>query len=505
MEAPDHSDITSIEESIDYEDENIVIRQNNQIMTPYMLDQVESQIKKGSTKKRKKRKVQRQANARKLLKNRGWKESSLVAQQIKNGRQTLTLELSKKEIEELLENENSLVSGVDLYVPSQDGSIADAMLNTTIDPWALNYSTRQGNNIGIYMTESGCANNGHITDYTRLAGSRTNHAENVSGIIRAVSPESYIYCRGGAVLPQSTDLDGVSGNPPIHIVTRSNGSQTSDDYTILDRDWDDFAYNEHVLTLVAAGNEGNSTDEIRAPGKALNILTVGAYDHDNNTIATFSSANNPETGNQKPEVSAPGVSITAGGHTMSGTSMSTPHVAGLAADVMSHYSWYRFRPARLKALIMGGAIQNITGGANAVGSGGIDFRETHYRGSSSFWRGSNSWFTGNSRYNSSTGLIERTVTIDSKYDNARVVITWLNRGAFTFDHRDEVHPMGMDFDLQIFDPNGNLVGSSASFDNPFEEVNFNPTVSGVYTVKIARSANRDTSAKFDLGLKINWW
>jgi hypothetical protein len=84
-----------------------------------------------------------------------------------------------------------------------------------------------------------------------------------------------------------------------------------------------------------------------------------------------------------------------------------------------------------------------------------------------------------------------------------VAIAWLNRGTYTFDHRADAHPIGQDLDLYVYGPTGAYVGGSASWDNQFEVVNFTPTMTGNYRIKISRYANRDTSADFRLGLKIN--
>ena len=67
------------------------------------------------------------------------------------------------------------------------------MVDTSISSSALPYSTTRGDDIGIYMTESGCARESRITNYDRLSGSETNHSRNVGAIIRAVSPDSYLY------------------------------------------------------------------------------------------------------------------------------------------------------------------------------------------------------------------------------------------------------------------------------------------------------------------------
>ncbi|HEX5979974.1 MAG TPA: S8 family peptidase [Thermoleophilaceae bacterium] len=121
--------------------------------------------------------------------------------------------------------------------------------------------------------------------------------------------------------------------------------------------WKGGAANGSVL-IAAAGNDGDAT--LNYPAAYAEVVSVAATDH-NDARASFSNANSDV------EIAAPGVSILStipGGQyaRLSGTSMATPHVSGVAGVL-----WQRF-PGDTAAGIRG----RLTAAVDDKGAAGRD-------------------------------------------------------------------------------------------------------------------------------------
>ncbi len=450
--------------------------------------------------------LQRHAAVLRWAQARGWHQQPGIAEALRSGRSSVVLSLTPAQVRQLAAGNDPMVAGIGLAEVSQDDDLNSAMAATSISTAALPNSATRGKGVGIFQTESGCPSPSKISNYSRLSGSESDHSRNVASIVRAVSPESYLYCRAPETLPYSSDLDGVDGHPAIRIITRSSSGNDTTTYNSTDRDWDNYAYDHDIAIFNSGGNTGEETGNVRSPGKALNLITVGNYDDNGMKMRASSPWRDPETGNEKPELTAPGSHINAGGVTMSGTSQATPHAAAFAADMMSDLTVLMDRPYLLKARMLAGATDVIQGNSDQLGVGGIDFQSAHYDGYWAYWAGANGDFT---KYDAADGkadgFIDRKITITSEWKKVRVAIAWMNRGSYTYAHADDSHAIGMDLDLKVYDPNGNYVGGSTSYDNPFEVVSFSPTVYGTYTVRISRPHNADTQSDLRIGLYANYY
>ncbi|MFF9521564.1 S8 family serine peptidase [Streptomyces achromogenes] len=150
------------------------------------------------------------------------------------------------------------------------------------------------------------------------------------------------------------------------VINLSLGGYDAPGIDPLEAEVDKLSAEKGVLFAIAAGNDGPQS--VGSPGSADAALTVGAVD-DKDRLADFSSTG-PRVGDGavKPDVTAPGVDITAaaagdsvigkevgekpaGYLTISGTSMATPHVAGAAAILKQRHPDWGY--AELKGALTG--------------------------------------------------------------------------------------------------------------------------------------------------------
>ena len=232
---------------------------------------------------------------------------------------------------------------------------------------------------------------GQSTDDT--AGHGTHVASTIAGsgaasdgVKKGVAPGARLYI--GKVLSNEgsgTESGIVAGmewarEQGVDVVSMSLGTNTaSDGSDPVSQAVNTLSADGGPLFVVAAGNnmyEGT----VGSPGAAASALTVSAVDKHDNRAAFSSQGPIPRTYAVKPDISAPGVAISAAtAHpaagssmytSMSGTSMATPHVAGAAAIVrQAHPDW---DAARVKDALMTNSRKLNAYTPYQLGSGRLD-------------------------------------------------------------------------------------------------------------------------------------
>ena len=144
-------------------------------------------------------------------------------------------------------------------------------------------------------------------------------------------------------------------------------------------------WNNGIVVVAAAGNNGPEIETIKSPGSSSKVITVGAMDDDRNNefrdmkVADFSSRG-PSFNRYKPDIIVSGVDVVSTARfdvdntfytTMSGTSVSTPIVAGVALKLLKHKT---YSPDQIKKKLLLAATPIIYD-RNAEGFGLLDLEK----------------------------------------------------------------------------------------------------------------------------------
>ncbi|MGM7703442.1 S8 family peptidase [Pseudalkalibacillus sp. Hm43] len=168
--------------------------------------------------------------------------------------------------------------------------------------------------------------NGHGTHVAGTAAAETNNARGIAGM----APNTYILAvrvlnaQGSGSLADIADGIEYAADAGAEVINLSLGCDCN---TTTLKNAVDYAWNKGVVVVAAAGNDGVSTTF--EPASYTNAIAVAAVDS-NDQLASFSN-----WGASWVDVAAPGVDIASTYPSnryvyMSGTSMASPHVAGLA-------------------------------------------------------------------------------------------------------------------------------------------------------------------------------
>jgi subtilisin family serine protease len=232
----------------------------------------------------------------------------------------------------------------------------------------------------------------HVGHGTHVASTIVGTGAASGGKERGVAPDATLHM--GKVLDDNgsgydswiiAGMEWAARDVHAKVISMSLGSDQPDDGTDpMSQAVDELSEETGALFTIAAGNSGPGDHTVASPGSATDALTVGAVDS-TDTVADFSSRG-PRFRDDapKPEISAPGVDILAalsqystyppdasGFYTaISGTSMATPHVAGVAALVAAaHPDW---TGSQIKDALVSSAAPATGTDVNAYGNGRVD-------------------------------------------------------------------------------------------------------------------------------------
>lgn len=231
-------------------------------------------------------------------------------------------------------------------------TIKIAVLDTGVDPTHPDFFGRVLATANFTTESSAFDVNGHGT---HVAGT----ALGSGSVYKGVAPDAYLL--SGKVLDDDGEglaawlIDGIEWalEQGAHIINLSLGIPFSAPEAYLIEKACSYAVAQGAVVVAAAGNDGPSIGTINSPGSADDVICVGAVT-DSGVLASFSSKG-PVNGRIKPDICAPGVSITSadigGGYkTVQGTSSATPHISGLCALLLQLRP--KLKPAQIKHLLL---------------------------------------------------------------------------------------------------------------------------------------------------------
>jgi hypothetical protein len=389
--------------------------------------------------------------------------------------------------------------------------------------------TGSGVNIGILDIGNVDTNNsflhlsvisrpGNATENSEHATEAASAAASFHGTYKGIAPDANIISVGasGTSADEIDALQWAFSNN-VDVLSSSCGFQADTDMHWIDKVFDYYARYFSRMIIKSAGNTGGF---ITSPGKAWNVLTVGAFD-DKNTpnwgddqMWGSSAYINPTSSNndrEKPEVVAVGGHVTLLSSNDSitsvmGTSVAAPQVSGISALIIQSNSALRYWPEAQKAILMASATHNIEGPSIVVsgqgdlkdGAGGVNAdlaeKAAQVRAGAmnvcifSCWWGIS---INNTDFPISTYLEEPIYAQERSY--VRVAISWWSNA----DSAGNEDRLDTDLDLRIKDSSGNWINSavSMSYDNNYEIVQFLAPVSGWYYIEVYKArANEDTNS-----------
>lgn len=322
-------------------------------------------------------------------------------------------------------------------------------------------------------------------------GSRIVSASTGGGSAGLVRDRAVIAATDWAVSPSGGDADVINLSL---IQDTSTGSEEARRY------FDSVVAEDLRVVVAASGNfSALGTWRVGSPGTGWNVLTVGGTD-DRNTVSRVddriwyvpgsngssyldppSTVWNAHGDFNKPNLSAPAVGVrTSNGLAASGTSVATPIVSGLAAQLISRAPILTSWPETVRSLLIAGAVHRTR-----MPDGSYNADHEGAGSASGLWANrilnAGDGVHGGYRHGGMTGTFAQPISVLGG-QRVRVALTWNSRTSGS-SNIGKTDTLASDLDLRIRLPNGAVYGSY-TFDNSYETVDVVTPVAGTATIEV---------------------
>ena len=356
------------------------------------------------------------------------------------------------------------------------------------DNCVTNSNTRTGTGIKVGVLEPGlvdedaaCFSIGQVTTHIQDTPleSVKEHSTYMAGYIAGsdgIASDAEIYSSYLWGSP-SEEIDWLLDNG-VHIINMSYGDANPTGEYASDSAYIDMIVNNYKITMVgAAGNVGASSALVSNPALAYNVIGVGSGT--NGGYPDTYSSYIEYSGGPKPTLLAKGngVALASLGGGNAGTSVSCAVVSGIIALLMEEYPILKQRPELVISTLVAsayqpeGAVVLDNGLSEVAGAGLIRYDQFHHA------------YIDNSYISTNIGVLQTFIFSKTMFlsqnEMHKFCIAWT---AYTNGSTSSLKLTN--YDLYLYDSDGNLVASSCSTDSNIELIQYYVPNDGEYTLKI---------------------
>ena len=349
---------------------------------------------------------------------------------------------------------------------------------------------------------------GHGSVYRGVAPAASIVSSGTGGYVVSLTYDRRVIAAADwAISPSGGDADIVNTSL---VQDTATGSEEARRY------FDSLVDQDGRLSVSAAGNYVNFSGwQIGSPGTGYNVLTVGGVDdrgtakrrddrlwyvpgsNGSNWFDRPSDSWNRHGDYNKPNLVAPAVGVrTANGLAASGTSVATPIVAGVAAQLLANEPQLTAWPEGARAVLMAGAVHRVRmpNGSRNVDHEGVGMTSAYW--TNLIARAGDNQFGG---YRIGSMLPDETVKQPISVrggDRLRVALAWNSHTSGT-RNLSKTDVLRADLDLRVTAPDGRVLGSY-TIDNSYEFVEMVMPSSGVATIEVLQSRFDGRSERYGL-------